>query len=501
MNDKKKAKKAAKEAPEHALPWLERPHVGIALLLGLGLFFWLCFALAGTFSAPEERITGVDPVAYYAWLRSIAFDHDLDFENEYRELVPKEALTKGSPVDPDGPRTPSGRVPNVFSIGPGLLWAPFVAMGHLAAKMSGVPADGYSQPYHTAVFLANVVYGTAGALLVFAGLRAWWGRRLSTLAAVGAWACSPALYYTYAQEAMSHACSFFAMALFLCVWLHLRKRETWWGWALIGASLGLAALVRWQNVTFAVIPAVDLLWKTDRKKLVWLAGCAAATVLVFSPQMAGWHIVYGSALTIPQGQGFMAWFRPAIFHVLFSAREGLFTWTPLMAAGVFGLFLWPKGKKKAYIAMAAAILIQVYVSACAGDAGWSFGMRRLVNCAPFFGVGLATVLSRFMLTKPKWTACIIVACTAWNVLFVMQYGGLLDMLYVNEALYALAEQYNVPVDALTTMRKLPDGTPFNLEEYVRAHRFPRDASPTFRQFTSDKLTVLIVFVRRVLGMG
>ena len=281
----------------------------------------------------------------------------------------------------------------------------------------------------------------------------------------------------------------------------MRKRETWWGWALIGASLGLAALVRWQNVTFAVIPAVDLLWKTDRKKLVWLAGCAAATVLVFSPQMVGWHIVYGSALTIPQGQGFMAWFRPAIFHVLFSAREGLFTWTPLMAAGVFGLFLWPKGKKKAYIAMAAAILIQVYVSACAGDAGWSFGMRRLVNCAPFFGVGLATVFSRFMLTKPKWTVCIIGACTAWNVLFAMQYGGLLDALYVNEALYALAEQQNVPVDALTTMRKLPDGTVFNIEEYVRAHRFPRDASPTFRQFTSDKLTVLIVFVRRVLGMG
>ncbi|MFO7975106.1 MAG: glycosyltransferase family 39 protein [Candidatus Hydrogenedentota bacterium] len=501
MNAKKQPKKDPKDKPEHAVPWLERSHVGIALLLGLGLFFWLCFALAGTFSAPEERITGVDPVAYYAWMRSLAFDGDLDFENEYRTLVPKEALAEGSPVDPDGARTATGRVPNVFSIGPGLLWAPFVAMGHLAAKMSGLPADGFSQPYHTAVFLANIVYGTLGALLVFGALRAWWGRRISTLAAIGAWACSPALYYTFAQEAMSHACSFFTMALFLCAWLHLRKRETWWGWTLIGAALGLAALVRWQNATFAVIPAIDLLWKTDRRKIGRLAVCAAATVLVFSPQMAGWHVLYGSPVTLPQGQGFMTWLRPAILHVLFSAQEGLFTWTPLMAAGVIGLFLWPKTEKKAYVAMVVAVLIQVYISACAGEAGWSFGMRRLVNCTPFFGIGLATLLSRFMTGKPAWAAFILAACTAWNALFAMQYGGLLDMLYVNEALHVLSEQHNVPVDALTNMEKLPDGTPFNIEEFVQTHRFPRDRAPTFSQFTTDKLTVLIVFVRRLLGMG
>ena len=501
MTDKKKGKKAAGDKPERGLPWLERPHAGVTLILGLALFFWLCFALAGTFSPPEERITGVDPVAYYAWVRSLAFDHDLDFENEYRELVPQEALTDGSPVDPDGPRTPTGHVPNVFSMGPGLLWAPFIAMGHFAAKMSGIPADGYSQPYHTAVFLANIVYGTLGALLVFAALRAWWDKRTSALAAIGAWACSPALYYTYAQEAMSHACSFFAMALFLCAWLHLRKRETLWAWALIGATLGLAALVRWQNATFALIPAIDLLWKADRSKLARLAVCAAATLLVFGPQMAGWHVLYGSPVTIPQGEGFMTWLRPAIIHVLFSAREGLFTWTPLMAAGVVGLFLWPREDRKPYIAITAAVLVQIYISACAGDAGWSFGMRRLINCAPFFGIGLATVLSRYMTAKPRWAAAIITACVAWNVLFAMQYAGLLDMLYVNEALYALSEHHNVPVDALDSMRRLPDGTPFNIEEFARAHCFPRDGAPTLRQFIPDKLTVLVVFVRRVLGMG
>ena len=501
MKAKKTGKKAAAATPPRALAWLERPHAGIALILGLGLLFWLCFAVAGTFSAAEERITGVDPVAYYAWIRSLAFDRDLDFENEYRTLVPQEALSEGSPVDPDGPRTATGHVQNVFAIGPGLLWAPFLAAGHVAAKLSGVPADGFSQPYHTAVFLANVVYGTAGALLLAAALRAWWDRRTSALAAVGAWACSPALYYTFGQEAMSHAPSFFAMALFLCAWLHLRKREAWWGWALIGAALGLAALVRWQNVTFAIIPAIDLLWKPDGKKIARLAICAVATVAVFSPQMAGWHVLYGSPLTIPQGEGFMTWLRPALLRVLFSGEEGLLTWTPLMAAGVFGLFLWSKEEKKAYAAMLAAVLIQVYVSACAGDAGWSFGMRRLVNCAPFFGVGLATVFTRYLAGKIRWAAVIVGACAVWNALFAMQYGGLLNTLYINDALHTLAEQHRVSVDALVNMDTLPDGTPFNIEEFARAHHFPRDAAPTVRQFIPDKLTVLFVFARRIVGLG
>ncbi|HOD50707.1 MAG TPA: hypothetical protein PLM14_02075 [Candidatus Hydrogenedentes bacterium] len=500
MNATEATPEVSGEKPERRLPWLERPHSGTTLILGLGLFFWLCFALAGTFSPPEERIEGVDPVAYYAWLRSLAFDHDLDFENEYRALVPEEeALTKGSPVDPGGPRTATGRVPNAFSIGPAILWAPFVAAGHFAATMGGIPADGYSQPYHTAVFLANIVYGTAGALLVFAALRARWDRRTSSLAAIGAWACSPALYYAYAQEAMAHACSFFAMALFLCAWLRLRKFETVWGWALIGGSLGLAALVRWQNAMFAVIPAIDLLWKTDRNKLARLAVCGAAAALVFSPQMAGWHVLYGSFVTIPQGPGFMTWFRPALVRVLFSAREGLFTWTPLMAMGVLGLFLWPEDDKKAYAAMAAAVLIQVYITACAGDTGWSFGMRRLVNCTPFFAVGLATVLSRYRTARPRWAGLVIAVCAAWNALFVMQYAGLLDTLYINKALQTVSEQHHVPVDTLASMSTLPDGTPFDAEEFARNHRFPRDSAPTLRQFIPDKLTVLVVFVRRVLA--
>ncbi len=501
MNAERETHETPAETPERPRPWLERPHAGVTLLLGLALLFWLCFALAGTFSPPEERIAGAEPVAHYAWIRSLVFDRDVDFENEYRALASGDVPAAGNPVDPDGPRTAPGWAPNRASLGPGVLWAPFLGLGHVTARLGGLPADGFSQPYHTAVFLANIVYGTAGALLAYAAFRARWGKRASALAAVGAWACSSALYYTYAREALPHACAFFAASLFLCAWLHLRTREALWAWAVIGGALGLAALVQWQSAAFVVIPAVDLLWRSSRVKLARFLACAAAAVLVFSPQMLCWQALYGTPILIPGGAGGAAWFHPAVFRVLFSAREGLFTWTPLMAAGLLGLGFCPKEDKRVCVALAAAVLIQVYLAACAGDAGASFGMRFLVPCAPLLGAGLAVLFSRRLASRPGWTAAVTAACVFWNALFVMQYAGLLDQLYLNEALYALFEEQQVSVDVLATMDRLPDGTTFDIEAFARANQFPRDAAPSLRQFIPDKLTVLLVFGRRVLGAG
>lgn len=487
-------------APDPDLDREPRTRIGgSALLLGVGLACAVLFWILGVFDPATQRITGVDPVGYYAWLRSAAFDGDLDFENEYRALVPHEVLVPFSPVDPDAPRTATGRVPNVFSLGPGLLWAPFVALGHLTALWSGAEPDGYSQPYHTAVFLANMVYGMLGALLMRFALRRWFGPSTSTWAAAAAWTCSPALYYTFAQEAMSHACSFFAMALFFAAWLHLRDRDRDGVWAVIGAALGFAALMRWQNATFAVIPAIDLLARRRPRDAARLALCAAATLAVLLPQMLAWRAVYGSMLTIPQGPGFVSWARPELLGLFFSRRHGLLTWTPLCGAGIVGLFFCPKERRIACAALGAALLLQCYVSACAGSAGWTFGMRRLVNCAPVFAVGFAALLTRIPQAR-RWACAAAVFFAVWNFLFILQYGGFLDTLYVNEALHDFAREHNTAPNVLLETRRLPGGAPFDLEGFVHEHRFPKETGPSFRQFVPDKLTVLVVLARRLAGL-
>ena len=59
-------------------------------------------------------------------------------------------------------------------------------------------------------------------------------------------------------------------------------------------------------------------------------------------------------------------------------------------------------------------------------------------------------------------------------------------------------------DAYAGLRSLRQDGPEAIaiiEAFARANQFPRDAAPSLRQFIPDKLTVLLVFGRRVLGAG
>ena len=450
----------------------------------------------GIYEPWNQRIAGVDPVGYYAYARSLIFDGDLQFANEYRALNAGATFTEGFLMNPDGPRTATGHLPNLFSIGPGLLWTPFIGAAHAIALVDGAEADGFSRPYHTAVFIANMVYGLLGLAFTYLFLRTWFPKSHSAIGAFAAWACSPALYYTYAKIAMAHACSFFIVALFLLLWARFRNRAEVWPWILIGAALGVAALVRWQNAAFAVIPAIDLLWHRRWKGVLPLAACGAASIVAFAPQMIAWKIIYGPFLTVPQGDAFVDWLHPDVMETLFSRGSGLITWTPLCAVAMAGLFLWPKNHRICWIALAVAFVVQLYVNSVVPAAGWSFGMRRMVNCTPLFAVGLAQLVAVVPL-RVRWPVMAVAAFAFWNFLFVLQYGGFIDRYYVERALREKAIELQIPVPDLMEMTVLPSGEPFDIRRFAANQRFPRGEKLTLRQLTVDKLVVVRFLIERL----
>ncbi|MCL4692236.1 MAG: hypothetical protein KJ060_06975 [Candidatus Hydrogenedentes bacterium] len=475
------------------MSWWKDGYLAGLLLVALGI--GLAFMALGVYKPWHQRIAGVDPVGYYAYARSLLFDGDLQFANEYRALNAKATFTEGFLMNPDGARTATGHLPNLFSIGPGILWTPIIGIAHGVALMTGAESDGFSRPYHTAVFLANAFYGLAGLVCTYLLLRTWFLPAHSTLGAFAAWACSPALYYTYGQIAMAHACSFFCIALFLLLWARLREREALWPWALIGAALGLAALVRWQNAAFGIVPAIDLLWNRRIRGVAPLALCAGASILFFVPQMIAWKILYGSFFTIPQGEAFVDWGRPDVINTLFSMASGLITWTPLCAVAIAGLFVWRREYRPVWIALAAAFAVQLYVNSVVPDAGWSFGMRRMVNCTPLFAVGIAQ-LAALMPWRLRWNVAVVLALAFWNFLFVLQYCGFIDRFYVERAAREKAAGLNVPVQELVQMTQLPNGESFDLRQFASEHRFPRGKELTARQLTVDKLVVLRFLIER-----
>ena len=115
----------------------------------------------------------------------------------------------------------AGRRENYGPIGSAILWAPFYAVGHVVALATGAPADGYSQPYVSAVAYGSAVYGTLAVVLSAAIARRIAGRGLAASLVV----CfgTPLVFYVYVAPPMSHANSAFAVALFVWVWLRVRE--------------------------------------------------------------------------------------------------------------------------------------------------------------------------------------------------------------------------------------------------------------------------------------
>ena len=67
-----------------------------------------------------------DGFYYFAYLRSMAFDRDVNFMNDYRMLGLGDKTYLFQP-------TPTGHAQSAWTIGPAIVWAPFFAAGHVVA--------------------------------------------------------------------------------------------------------------------------------------------------------------------------------------------------------------------------------------------------------------------------------------------------------------------------------------------------------------------------------
>jgi len=99
-----------------------------------------------------------DGVGYYAYLRSLVFDRDLNFKNEYSYFEPafSEDTKPVTTTWAKGDVTRTGMVPNTFPVGPALLWSPFYLVAHFVALGlnvlgASIPINGYSLPYQLEV--------------------------------------------------------------------------------------------------------------------------------------------------------------------------------------------------------------------------------------------------------------------------------------------------------------------------------------------------------------
>jgi hypothetical protein len=175
------------------------------------------FALLLPLATP--RVVATDEVQHYVYLRSLRFDGDLDFENDYRrfaQINPRAGVAE-SLLQPNRIRERTGLYGNIAPVGAAIMWAPFFlladALVHAAGALGArIPADGFSAPYTAAVAYASALYGLGGVLLSYRLARAYATQRAASLAAATIWLATPLVWYTFVQMPFAHATGLFLTA-------------------------------------------------------------------------------------------------------------------------------------------------------------------------------------------------------------------------------------------------------------------------------------------------
>ena len=387
-----------------------------------------------------------DGVGYYAFARSMMIEHRLDFTKDWRAA---NASFRMGRMDAEGniasdQYTATGHLDNHFSVGPAILWSPFLIVAHagvLAFDGLGghVAPYGYSRPYLVAMALGTAVYGFFGLFISFRLARRYIAERWAFLATLGIWFASSLPVYMYFNPSWSHAHAAFVVALFLWYWNHTRHARTWLQWVVLGAIGGLMIDVYYVSAVVLLLPLLESLagyWEKLKVERVEAIGrlfvgnalFAIALFAAFLPTLITKKIIYGSYSNLGYTEHWF-WESPALFKVCFSADHGLLSWTPILILAVVGLFFLQKHDRNLGVYAIVVFVAFLYTIGCYQD--WdglsSFGNRFFVSLTPIFVLGLAALFDSLgRAWKTRRAAIVSASATAvlalWNLGLIFQWG-------------------------------------------------------------------------------
>lgn len=362
------------------------------------------------------RIIQNDVVSYYAYLPAAFIYKDLSFEfvadltTDFKGIIWTQT-------------SPNGKQTLKTTMGMAVLILPFFAMAHITAGILGIPADGYTSPYHFFILLAAICYLAAGIFYLRKILLLYFREPIVIISLVVIALGTNLFYYSTAEPGMSHTYSFFLFAGFLFYTIKFHGNPKWKYAALLGVFSALIVLVRPSNIIVLLIfilygqgynfkDRINFLWE-NRIKLIFIALVAFA--LLF-PQLLYWKFSAGSWLYYSySGEGFY-FNHPHIIDGLFSYRKGWLVYTPVMAVALFGFVYFRKKVPELFFPVLIFLILNLYIvySWWCWWYGGSFGARALIETYVFLAIPLAALLEKLS-TRKNWVKVLSLACLAFFV--------------------------------------------------------------------------------------
>ncbi len=399
------------------------------------------------------RIDAGDDTGYYAYLRSIFFDGDIDFFNEANFAHADKFMS-------------TGYVFNNWQIGQSVLFFPFFLLGHIWAFLLNalghpITLDGYSFPYFMSTALASQTYLFLGLLLTYQINRKFFDAAASLVATILIWLATSLLYYTFVRQRMSHTIEFFLSATFILFWLNNRQSSSALKHSALGIILGILCIARVINVALGVLYVIDQIiiagWliKTDNESkkilLIRLAYFSVSWLFAFSPQLLSWYKIDG--IPLPALHAKIAQSETSAFSIskvwlqtkqfFWGERWGLIFSSPIILIGTIGLAL-----KKPFsgLRLASITTVFAYFTVVILLFGYldAYEYRYLSPALPLVSLGLAAILTSLFKNRYwLWPALIFSF-----LIIVVQY-----FIFVQ---YKITIEHNDPQFIIKALTGIPD---------------------------------------------
>jgi hypothetical protein len=386
-----------------AIDALRRARWGVLVTLTTWVIFWIIFA--GT---PSTQRPGSD--GYYTWLyaRSLVFDHDIDFKNDY-EIC-------GDPYHKNVDRG-TGHPDNPFYAGPSVTWVPVLwTLRHVLILKKDAPEEVKQAcvgPLAAGSLAMSPILGGVIVFVMYRLARRHVGDGPAALTAGLLGLCTQLPAYAAIMTSYSHVYDAFWAAMTMLASVRAAERpRSLLRWTLVGVCVGINLLQRPVSVAIGLVPAalaVTTLWRSWGR-LVLVLGILGTAAFVFGalPQMLIYRYLYGSLWAgAPHGRFYLQYGHAHPWLVLFAPHGGLFFTAPVLWLAVIGLALGLRKRKTRVLSVAIVLVCAAVVWLSSAALDWhgsgTFGARRLTSLIPLFAMPTALVVGRmhrWVITRP-----------------------------------------------------------------------------------------------------
>lgn len=353
----------------------------------------------------NNRVIAWDVIDYYGYLPAtfIYKDLTLRFTEENYEYFRNKIWSRKLP---DGNR--------VFKMTSGLsvMYFPFFISAHVIAKLTGIPATGFSNPYRIALLISSIAYLFIGFLALKYTLKRYFSDLIVAITVLGLYFGTNLFYYTTIEAPMSHVYGFCLFALFILLTLKWYEHPTWKYSILLGLASGLIVLVRPSNmviVVFFIVYGTIFFMKNNFSinHIFKIHGKHLIVIIVFAfltwvPQLIYWKKITGSFMYYSYNDEGFFFTDPKILKGLFSFRKGWLIYTPIMSFALAGIIILYKRINSLFLPILIFTIVNLYIifSWWTWWYGGGFSQRPLIESYALLAIPLAASIEK-VISKGK----------------------------------------------------------------------------------------------------